>query len=71
MPEEKVERTFRQYQQALWLVYGISLTLLISVIAGDYPGHQISIPVGCAGLWVFTTAGSIPLGIRLVVSDWW
>jgi hypothetical protein len=70
MSEDKVERSFRQFNQVLGIVSGISLALFISVLANDYRTY-IATPFGCASLWMFTTIGSIPIGFRMAFSSWW
>ena len=71
MSEEKVEKAYRQYKQALWVVAGVVLALFVTMASGDYSRKYITPPFGYMSLWIITTVGSIPIGVRMIASRWW
>ena len=71
MPEERIYNELQKYQKALFVVLGIAGTLLITALIGDtrfYPGDA---PCGWFGLWFLTTVSCIPLGIVMLIGNWW
>lgn len=69
MSEEKLNRALHEFKQALLVIFGIALSLLVISLSGTEP--QISVPWGWSALWFATTIGSIPLGIVMLIGSWW
>jgi hypothetical protein len=71
MSEDKVARALLQYKQALLVVLGIVFALWVIALTGDTVFHLYEVSAGWFGLWLATTIGSIPLGIAMLISNWW
>jgi hypothetical protein len=67
--EEKLNRALQEFKQALLVVFGIALSLLV-ISLSDSTSRQ-SVPWGWSALWVATTLGSIPLGVVMLIGSWW
>jgi hypothetical protein len=71
MSEDKVARALLQYKQTLLVILGIVFTLWVIALTGDAVYHLYGVSAGWFGLWLATTIGSIPLGIAMLISNWW
>ena len=69
MSEDKLNRALREFKQALLVIFGIALSLLVIALSGTEP--RLAVPWGWSALWVATTVGSIPLGIVMLIGSWW
>ncbi len=71
MSEGILDRRFRQIKQALLVLYGVVVSLLVIVLFGDLYSFYAALPAGWFTLWLLTTFASIPMGIFLLVGRTW